>query len=147
MFSFLCNFLKKIFFISQVRLDFKNFFKMSRRNRNVILLCLYIYTTLVFCPYLDDLFNNSLDNDQFFFIYVTIFGFSFNIINSKVTNDFKFLVYPDFLKLKVATINFYLCDFLINFEKFFLFLNYNVLLFLFGVLEKFYWFILSYFVF
>jgi hypothetical protein len=107
---------------------FRSFFKISKKNRNIVIATLYIYVTLVFCPYLDDKFNYLLDNDQFFFIYVTLSGLTFNILNSQRNNDYKFVNYSFFKCFSYSNLIIFFKSALASLNKFSLFFYRNILL-------------------
>jgi hypothetical protein len=150
--TFIFIFFTAVYFIGPNPLvsvsSLRSFFKISKKNRNVVLFVTYVYVTLVFCPYLDDIFNDLLDNDPFFFVYVTLFGLTFNIINSKYTNDYKFLDFSFFKNFyRTNVVMFFKSIFIkLRLDKFILFFYDNVLLVFFKIFKKLYRYVSSFFI-
>lgn len=134
------------FLSNNTSIKFKSFFKISPKNRNSIIFTLYVYITLVFCPYLDNLFNELLDNDPFFFVYVTFIGLGFNYVNSKYTKDFSYINIPVFSYPTKFLVNIGVSFIFINFRKFFLFFRNNVIIVGSGVCYKLKSYVMSFFI-
>ncbi len=77
---------------------------MSKKNKAIFYVNFYIWFTLTFCPFLDDKFNYSLDNDPFFFVYVSLFCTYFNLWNSKRCGDRKIINAFDFSFIRISNL-------------------------------------------
>jgi hypothetical protein len=121
--------------------SFKFKFFSDRSSKYKFFLYFYIFITMSFCPWLDNLFNNWYDLETYNLYYVIFFCFFFNyvlniilIIPTKNTLDFKLF----FLNLK--SFYFYINNFFFKFLKIFIFLKNEVIFksFLFN------WFLLNF---
>lgn len=113
------------------------FLKINRKTKNIIYFTLYVYITLVFCPYLNNLFEFELENDPYFFIYITFMGLCFNYINSYWTQSYHYLmVFSNFkvflFKLYDLFINYYW----ISVKQFYLFFLNNIFIYLLNLFSK-----------
>lgn len=128
--------------------SFKNTFTISKKNKNLLILCSYVFITLVYCPYLDNHLNDQIDNNPLFFLYMTLFGFFFNIWNSRRTNTWKFISFPNLLpKVNFSNFNIFFKIFKNNLSKFLIFLKNSVFQKLIFSLTKLFGYVCSKFVF
>lgn len=103
-------------------------FSLSRKNKFFLYFMSYWFITIVFCPAIRRWACWYVENDPFFFFYVTGFGLLFNIWNSKKNKDFTFRTPFNFNWVRfdgfLALVN----SFIFEIKKFFLFLKNVVLL-------------------
>lgn len=101
------------------------------------ILFFYIFITLTYCPYLDNIFQQRVVNDPFFFAYVTLFGFVIKIYmfvrNYKITFSF----FPNISDFNLKMFNLTYSNIKINFVKFSIFLKNIIFIKLIGFFKNF----------
>lgn len=131
-----------------VSVSARDAFRVSKKNRNVYFLVTYFVVTLTLCPYLDNLFRYSLNNDPFFFMYFSVFGILFNLWNSRRCGDYSFIDLSSFSKQNLReSYSFYTSIALENLRKLNLFLKNVTYPWILKVLRMLYKYCLSFFVF
>ena len=107
--------------------SFKFKFFSDRSSKYKFLLYFYIFLTMVFCPWLDNLFNNWYNLETYNLYFIIFFCFFLNyflnmffIIPTKNTLDLKLFF------LSIKSLHFYLNSILFKFLKFFIFFKNEV---------------------
>ena len=139
---------KLIYLIEQFLNFFRNFTKVSLKQtyKNNIgafkfkffsdrcvkykfFLYFYIFLTMVFCPFLDNLFNNWYDVETYNLYFIIFFCFSLNyVLNMFLTIPTKNTFFFKLFFLKIKSFYFYSNSLLFKFLKIFIFLKNEVFL-------------------